>query len=895
MTNMKAQAKTKKRGERWLLSYTLILSGTHAVWLLCMLLSGRTLLCHSDALLQQYPTLCYTAQAVRDLLAGRGLRMVDLSLGQGMDALASLGFYGLTNPLYWPGALFTGRGLEVYYHFLVFLYRWLEGLAFALYLRRTGFARGKGWAIAAGSLMFACCGYNTAGILKCPYFAPGGICLCLALLGVERCLDDGKWGLLTLSALLSLLTNFYHGYSTLVMAAVYALARLAYRLPERGLKRVVREGLVLLGAALCGVLLSGFMLAPLLKAFMACARSGGASGYGESLLHWPWSYYRQLVADFFAPYGQARNWTQLSFLPWTAAGIAALFALGKGPRWARWLRAGLLLAVAGLCVPLAGRLFNGMSYAANRWSYGAAFVCCLAASAGLPALLDAGFARRRAVAAAMLAWAALMGIVALRGVDGAFMDMKLLGLRLSAWVVLFGAALLVCAAAWVLAWDARLRAGRTDARRAERFVSVTLALCCLAYTGGYGAAMFAGDEFYPMNLDGRIKARSEGLAAGLEGAFRVDTGDSSDSYAAMLGYHGTGYYYSIVPATVSDYYIDLQAPALRWVFQLRGLGADPYMSAVASVDRAVRPEKGAALLPYGFEGAGGGVYRNRYALPMGVFFTQTLSERTWKGLSPLQKRRALLSAAILEDAPDALSLPEAGALLPVTAEAGQGAELTENMLRGGAGDVAALSYDAPEDCLAWLWIRDPALVSGGNASYLQVDTRDDADARGAFNVPRPDGNYFFSRDGVFLYLGQGRPGRERLALRLESAAELSFSDMAVVTLPASEYEGAVQALSERGGWSPELGTNRLSGRYEAPTGGVLQISVPFSEGWRARVDGTEVPVLRCGGMYMGIALEPGGHDIELRYVTPGLIPGALATLAGLLLAVGLRWLTSKRK
>ena len=327
--------------------------------------------------------------------------------------------------------------------------------------------------------------------MKCPYFAPGGICLCLALLGVERCLDDGKWGLLTLSALLSLLTNFYHGYSTLVMAAVYALARLAYRAPGRGLKRVVREGLMLLGAALCGVLLSGFMLAPLLKAFMACARSGGASGYGESLLHWPWSYYRQLVADFFAPYGQARNWTQLSFLPWTAAGVAALFALGKGPRWARWLRAGLLLAVAGLCVPLAGRLFNGMSYAANRWSYGVAFVCCLAASAGLPALLDAGFARRRAVAAAMLAWAALMGIVALRGVDGAFMDMKLLGLRLSAWVVLFGAALLVCAAAWVLAWDARLRAGRTDARRAERFGSVTLALCCLAYTGGYGAAMLA--------------------------------------------------------------------------------------------------------------------------------------------------------------------------------------------------------------------------------------------------------------------------------------------------------------------------------------------------------------------------------------------------------------------
>ena len=31
-------------------------------------------------------------------------------------------------------------------------------------------------------------------------------------------------------------------------------------------------------------------------------------------------------------------------------------------------------------------------------------------------------------------------------------------------------------------------------------------------------------------------------------------------------------------------------------------------------------------------------------------------------------------------------------------------------------------------------------------------------------------------------------------------------------------------------------------------------------------------------MYMGLELEPGYHEIELRYCTPGIVPGAAVTL-----------------
>ena len=84
-----------------------------------------------------------------------------------------------------------------------------------------------------------------------------------------------------------------------------------------------------------------------------------------------------------------------------------------------------------------------------------------------------------------------------------------------------------------------------------------------------------------------------------------------------------------------------------------------------------------------------------------------------------------------------------------------------------------------------------------------------------------------------------------------------------------------------------LGRDSLSGRIAVGGDRVLQIAVPYSDGWRAWVDGAEQPVFRCGGMYMGLNLTAGEHEIEMRYTTPLLVPGAVVSLSALALFLGL--------
>ena len=62
---------------------------------------------------------------------------------------------------------------------------------------------------------------------------------------------------------------------------------------------------------------------------------------------------------------------------------------------------------------------------------------------------------------------------------------------------------------------------------------------------------------------------------------------------------------------------------------------------------------------------------------------------------------------------------------------------------------------------------------------------------------------------------------------------------------------------------------------------ILCMSIPYARGWKAYVDGKEKEIYKCNVMYMGILMPEGGHDIELKYDTPGLKIGMLFSVVGM--------------
>lgn len=67
--------------------------------------------------------------------------------------------------------------------------------------------------------------------------------------------------------------------------------------------------------------------------------------------------------------------------------------------------------------------------------------------------------------------------------------------------------------------------------------------------------------------------------------------------------------------------------------------------------------------------------------------------------------------------------------------------------------------------------------------------------------------------------------------------------------------------------------------------GILALNIPFSKGWTAKIDGKKQELVKVNGVLTGIVLDPGSHNIELKYITPGFILGACISIVSLILVI----------
>ena len=92
-----------------------------------------------------------------------------------------------------------------------------------------------------------------------------------------------------------------------------------------------------------------------------------------------------------------------------------------------------------------------------------------------------------------------------------------------------------------------------------------------------------------------------------------------------------------------------------------------------------------------------------------------------------------------------------------------------------------------------------------------------------------------------------------------------------------------------------IGDNIITGDITLDQRKLLVLSLAYSTGWKAYVDGQEQTLLQTNGMFCGLELESGKHRIELRYQTPYLAPGLIAGLFSILLCMGIALRMRKKK
>ncbi|MDO5791799.1 MAG: YfhO family protein, partial [Coriobacteriia bacterium] len=155
-----------------------------------------------------------------------------------------------------------------------------------------------------------------------------------------------------------------------------------------------------------------------------------------------------------------------------------------------------------------------------------------------------------------------------------------------------------------------------------------------------------------------------------------------------------------------------------------------------------------------------------------------------------------------------------------------------------------------------------------------------------------------------VYLGWGRAGQSvQVAIKplAEQPYELRFEDGTVTNaqsafwdVPAVELvqagtvdlqilEDQLSRIDSAGFALSAYENGRIAATFNAAQDETLVISQPYEDGWTATVNGQPVEVQAAYDGLMGIPVQTGDNIVELRYLTPGLIPGAVVGIASVTL------------
>ena len=161
------------------------------------------------------------------------------------------------------------------------------------------------------------------------------------------------------------------------------------------------------------------------------------------------------------------------------------------------------------------------------------------------------------------------------------------------------------------------------------------------------------------------------------------------------------------------------------------------------------------------------------------------------------------------------------------------------------------------------------------------------------NYVLPDDEQFYSGRQDFLLNSYTISDKvDSIVLTFPIRGVYRFDEISVVSEPLTTYRAKTAKLAAESLENVQIHQNKSSFISTGVTGEItvsgsklLCLTVPYSEGWKAYVDGSPAVLENVNLMFCGLMLTPGHHTIELRYETPGLLYGLCLTAAGLLLFI----------
>lgn len=861
--------------------------------------SGKSFVWNPDGINQHYNVLAYFSEYLRELVSNffHGnfeIKQYDFSIGYGADILTSLNYYAIGDPLNLLAVFVPTNYVEYLYDFLVLLRIYLAGLAFMVFCCKM---QHGSYETLIGAILYAFCGFTFFSAVRHPYFINPMIYLPLLLLGIEKIFRRERpylfLGMITLSAV----SNFYFFYMLSILMFIYAVFRFLfhyrhiYGCSKKYGRLLVQFLWKFIGYYLVGLLLSAIIFIPVVAGFFSCGR--GATQFSVDAFYAK-NFYREFFSQFVTANGLNRWWTVLGFGVIVVYSISLLFCERKRTD----LKLGFLLLSAILLLPIGGKVMNGMAYVSNRWCFAYSMMVAYITVTMLPTMLSLGGSDVRDEAERKRGWRRRVVCLAvlILYVGWQIIDLGIYRTQMQASAILLSVCLLLL-----------------FLMKGKALKVALLLLCMLNIIVNAGLRYSSsGSNYVSQFIDsGKCQETLEEAAAGAVAAgsaggfYRFDQNYYGESNIVntelQLGNSRSGYYYSIANGYVVDY-LNENYHDNKYAHRSDGLSGRAMLEALAGVKYFVAGEGKEAYVPYGYrylqsisyeDGTKNyDVYENTFSLPLGYTYDSYLTREYYDALPVEKKQQALLQSVLLEENLEGITqgMPSYSDI-----EIPYQIKYNSDQIKVSANSIEVLEPNATvtihlKDNISQgelyvkfknLWFH-PITRNGAESDTITVITLETNSLIKSFELMTPLHQFYFNNHDYYMNLNESTRENNQITISFSRLGTYTFDELKVIGQPMEQYEAEIHERTEEVLDNVEIASNEITGTISVTGEKVLCLSIPYSTGWRAWVDGKEIPVMQANTMYMALALDQGHHQIVLRYSTPMMKVGAVLSILGLL-------------
>lgn len=842
-----------------------------------------------DGLSQHFSALAYYGEALREffrnLLAGHPkLVMWDMSLGYGADILSTLNYYAIGDPLNLLYGFVSPKNTETMYDFMILLRMYLAGITFIMYARKM---KKRSYGTVIGALVYVFSGFCFRLGLRHPFFINPMIYFPLLCLGIEKIYQRERPYVFIFVVCVSAMSNYYFLYMLTIFAVIYAWIRFYKYTEENKIKNFFLTILKFGIYYTLGIAMAAVILLPSVIGFLGNGRYGNGVDW-KSLIVYPGKYYLLFIENFIG-YGNMGSNTNAGYLP--IVGIVVLFTLFSQRMKHKKYRVAFIASIIALILPIFGYAFNGFSYANNRWAFALSFIVALLTAEMYPRLFVMSKRQQIGIGAGIIIYTVFCIIVNASGEE----ILKNKGIMAACGLIaVFYILLLIFQR---LGYDTQ-----------KRIVRVSMAILLLISVGVHGYYRFDPKEYaytqefmdqgqaYRTLKEDNIRMLSK---VNDPSVYRVHAeGYRYKNYGLINHLNTISGYYSITAKCVTDTIKGYDTLGMQYADKYKGVDQRLGLLSLAGVkyitvahnSQVAKDVSSKGDVPYGVEKQSkkGNItlYKNKYALPFAYAYDSYMTEQQYEQLNGIGKEQAMLAQIILNQYPADKEIQHNEQRNDPDI---QTISLPETRISSPKGKkYADITVPVEKDKETYLYFKnlvyhgkkngdDNFILTGRKGTKGILVTQNDVQQK--IHIQSTFNPYYFGRKDYIVKINhQTSKAKEKVRLNFLSPGEYEFDDISLITVPKKDVLARLKERKENSMKQIQYEGNHFRGVYHAKKDQILCVTIPYSKGWKATVNGNRTKIYKANGMFMGIIMKKGTQSVKLDYETPGLKIGAWISL-----------------